>query len=49
MKSLRNEERSPMAKLSKLKRFSLFGLFAFRAAWKMGYPEEEARLLGYST
>lgn len=32
-----------------LNRFPLFGLFAERAAKKMGYSEEEARLLGYST
>jgi hypothetical protein len=32
-----------------LNRFPLFGLFAYRAAWHMGYPEETAKLLGYST
>jgi hypothetical protein len=32
-----------------LNRFPLFGLFAYRAARHMGYPEEDARLLGYST
>ena len=32
-----------------LNRFPLFGLFAYRAAKKLGYPEEDARLLGYST
>ncbi len=32
-----------------LNRFPLFGLFAFRAAKKLGYPEADARLLGYST
>ncbi len=32
-----------------LNRFPLFGLFAYRAAKKMGYPEEDARLLGFST
>lgn len=32
-----------------LNRFPLFGLFAYRAAEKLGYPEEDARLLGYST
>lgn len=34
---------------STLNRFPLFGLFAYRAARNMGYAEEEARLLGYST
>ncbi len=32
-----------------LNRFPLFGLFAYRAARKLGYAEEDARLLGYST
>lgn len=32
-----------------LNRFPLFGLFAYRAARKLDYPEEDARLLGYST
>ena len=32
-----------------LNRFPLFGLFAYRAARRMDYPEETARLLGYST
>ena len=32
-----------------LNRFPLFGLFAYRAAKKAGYPEEDARLLGFST
>jgi hypothetical protein len=32
-----------------LNRFPLFGLFAYRAARHMGYPEDDARLLGYST
>ena len=32
-----------------LNRFPLFGLFAYRAARRMKYPEETARLLGYST
>ncbi len=32
-----------------LNRFPLFGLFAYRAAKKTGYPEEDARLLGFST
>jgi hypothetical protein len=32
-----------------LNRFPLFGLFAYRAARRMQYPEETARLLGYST
>jgi hypothetical protein len=38
-----------MAKSITLNRFPLFGLFANRAALKMSYSEEEARLLGYST
>ena len=38
-----------MAKSPTLNRFPLFGLFAHRAARKMGYTDEEARLLGYST
>ena len=38
-----------MAKTTILNRFPLFGLFANRAARKMGYSDEEARLLGYST
>jgi hypothetical protein len=37
----------PEKKLT-LNRFPLFGLFAYRAAKKLGYPEEDARLLGYS-
>ncbi len=32
-----------------LNRFPLFGLFAYRAARKLGYPEADVRLLGYST
>jgi hypothetical protein len=32
-----------------LNRFPLFGLFAYRAARHMGYAEDDARLLGYST
>ena len=32
-----------------LNRFPLFGLFAYRAARKTGYPEEDAQLLGFST
>lgn len=32
-----------------LNRFPLFGLFAYRAARRMGYGDEDARLLGYST
>jgi len=32
-----------------LNRFPLLGLFAHVAAKKMGYPEDDARLLGYST
>lgn len=38
-----------MAKATTLNRFPLFGLFANRAARKIGYTDEEARLLGYST
>lgn len=38
----------PEKKLT-LNRFPLFGLFACRAAKKLGYAEEDARLLGYST
>jgi hypothetical protein len=38
----------PEKKLT-LNRFPLFGLFAYRAAKKIGYPEEDARLLGFST
>ena len=38
----------PEKKLT-LNRFPLFGLFAYRAAKKLSYPEEDARLLGYST
>ncbi|MHB0960081.1 MAG: hypothetical protein ACYC0X_19900 [Pirellulaceae bacterium] len=38
-----------MAKSPTLNRFPLFGLFANRAARSMGYTDEEARLLGYST
>lgn len=38
-----------MAKSPTLNRFPLFGLFAYRAARKMGYSEDEAHLLGYST
>jgi hypothetical protein len=29
-----------------LNRFPLFGLFAHQAALRMGYPEDDARLLG---
>ncbi len=32
-----------------LNRFPLFGLFAYRAAKKLRYPEDDARLLGFST
>jgi hypothetical protein len=32
-----------------LNRFPLFGLFADRAARRIGYAEDDARLLGYST
>lgn len=38
-----------MAKTLSLNRFPLFGLFAQRAALRMGYSEDEARLMGYST
>jgi hypothetical protein len=38
-----------MADRISLNRFPLFGLFSHRAARRMGYSEEEARLLGYST
>jgi hypothetical protein len=37
------------SKTPTLNRFPLFGLFAYRAALRQGYSEEEARLLGYST
>lgn len=36
-------------KMPTLNRFPLFGLFAYRAARHMGYGEDDARLLGYST
>jgi len=32
-----------------LNRFPLFGLFAHQAACRLGYAENDARLLGYST
>ena len=38
-----------MPKSPTLNRFPLFGLFAHEAARHMGYPEDDARLLGYST
>jgi hypothetical protein len=38
-----------MPKPTTLNRFPLFGLFAHQAARHMGYPEDDARLLGYST
>jgi hypothetical protein len=38
-----------MPKPTTLNRFPLFGLFAHEAAKRMGYPEDDARLLGYST
>ncbi len=38
-----------MPKPPTLNRFPLFGLFAHQAAKHMGYPENDARLLGYST
>ena len=37
----------PEKKLT-LNRFPLLGLFAYRAAHRMGYAEEDSRLLGYS-
>jgi hypothetical protein len=43
------KEHSPMPeKKPTLNRFPLFGLFAYRAAKKLRYPEEDARLLGFS-
>ncbi len=36
-------------KRSTLNRFPLLGLFAYRAARRIGYSEDDARLLGYST
>jgi hypothetical protein len=38
-----------MSDKTTLNRFPLFGLFAYRAARRMKYSEETARLLGYST
>ena len=38
-----------MPKSPTLNRFPLFGLFAHEAAKKMGYAEDDARLLGFST
>lgn len=38
-----------MPKSPTLNRFPLFGLFAHQAARHMGYAENDARLLGYST
>ena len=38
-----------MPKSATLNRFPLFGLFAHEAAKKMGYPKDDARLLGFST
>jgi hypothetical protein len=38
-----------MSKSLTLNRFPLFGLFAHQAARQIGYPEDDARLLGYST
>ncbi len=38
-----------MPKPTTLNRFPLFGLFAHEAAKKMGYAEDDARLLGFST
>ncbi len=39
----------PFPKPTTLNRFPLLGLFAHQAARHMGYPEDDARLLGYST
>ncbi|MEN6497599.1 MAG: hypothetical protein ABFD16_25140 [Thermoguttaceae bacterium] len=38
-----------MSKATTLNRFPLFGLFACRAARLLGYSDQDARLLGYST
>jgi hypothetical protein len=38
-----------MADKTTLNRFPLFGLFAYRAALRMGHSETAGRLLGYST
>jgi len=38
-----------MPKPTTLNRFPLLGLFAHQAARHMGYPEDDARLLGFST
>jgi len=38
-----------MPKPTTLNRFPLLGLFAHQAARHLGYPEDDARLLGYST
>ena len=38
-----------MPKHTTLNRFPLFGLFSHEAAKKMGYTEDDARLLGHST
>jgi len=38
-----------MAERVTLNRFPLFGLFAYRAALRLGYPDAAARLLGFST
>jgi len=38
-----------MPKPTTLNRFPLLGLFAHQAAKKMGYAEDDSRLLGYST
>jgi len=46
---LQFNERPAMPKPTTLNRFPLFGLFAHQAAKKMGYAEDDARLLGYST
>jgi hypothetical protein len=38
-----------MSEKTTLNRFPLFGLFAYRAALRMGHSESAGRLLGYST
>jgi hypothetical protein len=43
------QDESTMPRPATLNRFPLLGLFACRAARHMGYTDEEARLLGYST
>lgn len=38
-----------MSDKTTLNRFPLFGLFAYRAALRMGHSDSAGRLLGYST